>query len=145
MLCGLIKAQKNNNFGGASVKLYLIEWDLKTKFPYTAEYFMKYYRYTFEANIIYNDSLFFDNESCKKTLMTQPKLKDSINTEKKHVVCFATIKYSKKEKFNLFFDREGNYQYDGVWYSKNLDLYRFLFSYFSNIIVKDPIQMKNDE
>ena len=122
------KAQKSENIAGSSIKMYLIEWDLKTKFPYTSDEFMNHYRYTFEAKFAYNDSLFFDGTTCKRTLISQPSLSDSLISKRKHVVSRVIITYSKKEKYELFFDYNGNYLYNGKWYIKNDSLYNYLFN-----------------
>lgn len=137
-------AQKSESIAGASIKMYLIEWDLKTKFPYTSEEFMNHYRYMFEAKFAYNDSLFIDGTTCEKTLISQPSLSDSLISKRKHVVSRVIVTYSKKEKYELFFDRNGNYLYNGKWYLKNDYLYDYVFKYFSSDLIKYPAETNSE-
>lgn len=133
---GEMKSQKSS-VGIKKIEYKLIEWDLKTKFPYTISNFSSHYSYRFTVKEpdLYEKML--DFESAENYLISQNKLLfDSSAIEKKSVTSLIFLEFYGGKTIKLYFDYYGNYWYRKIWYKKREDLYGYLFKYFSSVIAR---------
>lgn len=119
-----------------NVKIYSVEWNLKTKFPYTINNFKDYYKYYFEIKNSNLETMFMDYSDCTAKLSSQKELiiPDSIRGDKKKINALVELVFDKKI-VQLFFDSKGNYYLQNKWHVKNEGLYYALFKYFSDTII----------
>lgn len=127
---------KNNEI--KKVKIYLVEWNINTKLPYTIKNFKKFYRYYFEINKCDFDDLFFDYAECIEMLSSQKSI-SSDTAASNFVRDYVEIRFLKGKKVKLYFDIIGNYYFKNKWYSRNDSLYYALFKYFSDLLIPQKI------
>jgi len=121
-----------------SIKIYSVEWNLKSKIPYTIDNFKNYYKYYFETKENDLENMFLDYNDCVEKLASQKELilSDSIKTKK--INALVELAFGKNKKVELFFDYKGNFYFRNKWHARNDGLYYILFKYFSNVIISQP-------
>jgi hypothetical protein len=122
--------------GIKKIKLYMVPWDIKSKFAFTVENLKDRYDYFFEAKPMEIDSSFLDYEDSNETLISQKQLPDSISINRTGVVAYAKIIFPRNKKIKIYLDRNGNYFFKNKWHYRNDELYNILFKYFSEYLVK---------
>ena len=140
-LTSIAYSQSRNSVGIKNIKYFLVEWDLKTKFPYTVKNFDSYYRYNFTAKNVKINESFLDYENSVKKITSHEKLSlsDSLHYDERKVSSMVVLSFYNKKKIKLYFNYLGHYCYKNVWYTKDEELYKYLFKYFSNYLIKDIV------
>lgn len=138
----VIAQKKTDNFGIKSVKLYCVEWNIKSNIAFTIENFKERYKYYFENKGNNLDIMFFDYQDCIEKLSKQEIIQtDSAGYNM--IRTYIELKFNKNQKLELYFDVNGNYYFQNKWFKRNDCLYYNLFKYFSNILTQSSIIEKN--
>ncbi|HET6243686.1 MAG: hypothetical protein H0V01_04745 [Bacteroidetes bacterium] len=133
-----IYAQKDSEVGVTLIKIYTVEWNLKSKIAYTMDNFKGRYKYYFENNGLGLENMFVNYNDCIDKLNSQ-KIIPSDSASFTMIRNYVELKFEKKKSVNLYFDYQGNYYFENKWHSRNEGLYYSLFKYFSNTLVSETL------
>ncbi|MGQ0828677.1 MAG: hypothetical protein ACT4ON_09805 [Bacteroidota bacterium] len=120
------------------IKIYSVEWNLKSKLAYTIDNFKDRYRYYFEYKENNLETMFIDYDDCIEKLSSQ-KIISSDSASEDMIRDYVELYFGKKKKIELFFDYKGNYYFQKKWHSRNDGFYYTLFKYFSNEMISKKL------
>jgi hypothetical protein len=125
---------QNNNENIKDINIFIRHHNARYPILATTDNFMKekLYQYTFNLDGLELGVVADNFNQFKKELMDGEKL---INKEKLFINSCVEINYSFMRKIIIYFDKRGNYYFEGFWYKPNYSLYYKLFKYFSNELV----------
>jgi hypothetical protein len=128
-----IYAQGNlDNDGIKRVKIYAVEWDIKSKFAFTIDNFKTRYSYYFEIPELNVDDLFMDYNECVELLSSQKTI-SSDSAASDYIRQYVELRFYKRKTIKIYFDIRGNYYFKNKWHVRQDGLYYNLFRYFSDV------------
>lgn len=118
----------------------MISWNTKYRLARTTDNFKEYHLFYFKIDGTDLSNMFDDTDDFDKKLSSSKIL----NEDNKRLNAMVELKF-KDKIIPIFFDNNGNYNYNGKWYVRHDGMYFLLFKYFSDELIPNSILNKSKD
>lgn len=122
------------------INIYMISWNTKYRLARTIDNFKEFHLYYFKVDGTDLSNLFDDSADTDKKLSSSKIL----NEENKRLNAMVELEF-KDKIITVFFDNDGNYNYNNKWYHKHDGMYLLMFKYFSDELIPKSILDKSKD